>query len=219
MNRHLFWVSLDKAVCQMNVTWFYWWSIFLIWAAYFQLSACSSLCCEKLVLLLTLTWGVEGRVRSAMLLRSANSLASWKTTETTRVKGHLTEDGLCQIIQFVRIWTKHWIWWGFNTMALFSLMFLSRFLRLWDRTLSLSSSTSSSSSSSSSSPSCCCCCCFVLCLLLALCEGRVSLTGFLIIFSCGSFLGVESLLTGNLRSNNKLRLLSNHWRIPKSSQQ
>lgn len=49
----------------------------------------------KPVLVCILTWGVAGRGRSAMVLKSANSLANWKTTRTrTRVIRQLRRAGL-----------------------------------------------------------------------------------------------------------------------------
>ena len=107
--------------------------------------------------------------------------------------------------QFVRLWRKHK---RFITMALFSWMFLSRFRRLWHWTFSLSSSSSSSSSSSF----CFCCCCFIFLSTLTLCEQRrVSLTDFLTFFSGSSWLGVDNLLAGNLRNNNKIKVNTNLW--------
>lgn len=131
----------------------------------------------KPALVCILTWGVVGRGRSAMVLRSANSLANWKTT--TKPESY---DGWGE-----QDWsdnTPEERQYDFLTMALFSLMFSSRFCRLWDRTSFWSSSSSSS-------------CCFVLHLPLGP-WGGVSLTGFWIFFFWGSCLVADSLLTGNL---------------------
>lgn len=130
--------------------------------------------------------------------------ANKKTPPHNQVKNYWQRKSCCIIVNVLRCQNMKGQE-GFNTMALFSWMFLSRFFRLWE---SSSSSLSSSSSSSFSSS----CFCFTFCLPLDICEGDFPLTGFLTLFSCVSFLGEDTLLTGNLRRkfSKKKSLFSNH---------
>lgn len=125
------------------------------------------------------------------LTKNKTKQANKKTPPHNQVKNYWQRKSCCIIVNVLRCQNMKGQE-GFNTMALFSWMFLSRFFRLWE---SSSSSLSSSSSSSFSSS----CFCFTFCLPLDICEGDFPLTGFLTLFSCVSFLGEATLLTGNLR--------------------